>query len=84
MIRELVALGVPHMKIKEASQIVLAAAGYATEGDFDQHSISRIVREGYVAAAMHVMWEVSEADCESVCPEELLILTNVYSLDRQR
>ncbi|KAI0727917.1 hypothetical protein C8Q72DRAFT_837734, partial [Fomitopsis betulina] len=32
------------------------------EGDFDRHSISRIVREGYVAAAMHVMWEVSEAD----------------------
>ncbi|KAI0727378.1 hypothetical protein C8Q72DRAFT_840674, partial [Fomitopsis betulina] len=62
MICELVALGVPHMKIKEASQIVLAAAGYATEGDFDRHSISRIIREGYVAAAMHVMWEVSEAD----------------------
>ncbi|TFY56935.1 hypothetical protein EVJ58_g7337 [Rhodofomes roseus] len=62
MIRELVALGVPHTKIKEASRIVLAAAGYATEGDFDRHSISRIVREGYAAAAMHVMWEVSEAD----------------------
>ncbi|KAH9930363.1 uncharacterized protein B0H18DRAFT_1117043 [Fomitopsis serialis] len=64
MIRELVALGVPHAKVKDASQIVLAAAGYATDGDFDRHSISRIVREGYVAAAMHVMYEVSEADID--------------------
>ncbi|EPS93541.1 hypothetical protein FOMPIDRAFT_1136038 [Fomitopsis schrenkii] len=61
MIRELVALGVPHRKIRHASEIVLAAAGFATEGNFDRHSVARIVREGYVAAAMHIMHEVSEA-----------------------
>lgn len=64
MIRELVALGVPHRKIRHASEIVLAAAGFATEGNFDRHSVARIVREGYVAAAMHIMHEVSEAKCE--------------------
>lgn len=62
VIRELVALGIPHAKVKDATKVVLAAAGWATSGNFDRHTVARVVREGYVAAAMQVMFEVKEAD----------------------
>ena len=62
VIRELVALGIPHAKVKDAAKVVLAAAGFVTSGNFDRHTVARVVREGYVAAAMQVMFEVKGAD----------------------
>lgn len=60
MIRELAALNFPH---PQAVDIILGAAGVAVEGSVDAKSVQRIVQEGYVAAAMQVMYEIQAAPC---------------------
>lgn len=67
MMRELAALGIPHAKMQRAAEIVLAAAGLGVRGSISTKSIERIVQEGYVAAAMQVMYEIQAAECKSPC-----------------
>ncbi|KAI0081517.1 hypothetical protein K474DRAFT_1756085, partial [Panus rudis PR-1116 ss-1] len=62
MIRDLVALGVPHQKIYSACLIVCAASDVVVDGSFDTHSITRIVREGYVASAVQTVHEIRHAN----------------------
>ncbi|KAI0075797.1 hypothetical protein K474DRAFT_1676080 [Panus rudis PR-1116 ss-1] len=62
MIRSLVAIGVPHRKVYSVCQVVCEATQTRVKGAFDAHSVTRIVREGYVAAAVQAVHKVHQAE----------------------
>ncbi|KAI0027124.1 hypothetical protein K488DRAFT_30531, partial [Vararia minispora EC-137] len=58
LIRDLVALGSAQHKVMPTIRLVLCQAGFRVIGSIDRHTISRIVKEGFIASMVQAVDEI--------------------------
>jgi myosin heavy subunit len=76
MVRDLVQLGLPVSSISGAIHTVSRGLGVAVEGSVDERSVSRIVREGKVAAEIQIVHEIHKA--RSMSPSSRTLKNILY------
>ncbi|KAI0029650.1 hypothetical protein K488DRAFT_34697, partial [Vararia minispora EC-137] len=61
LVRDLVALGSAQHKVMPTIRLVLCQAGFRVIGSIDRHTISRIVKEGFIASMIQAVDEIGSA-----------------------